>query len=219
MSDADATVTLRGVTVRYAHRTAVDSVDLTAGPGEMLAVTGPSGAGKSTLLWAVAGAVPLAAGEVTVGQTVIADRRTGVREEVALIPQGNGLATVLTAWENVALPLMASGLSPIEARRQSDDALADVGLDDSANHLVEELSGGQQQRVAVARTLAGAPRVLLADEPTSELDHANRERVLGLLRSHADRGAVVIMATHDPEAAEHADREVRLDEGVLHLIR
>ena len=94
-----------------------------------------------------------------------------------------------------------------------------MGLEESATHLAEELSGGQQQRVAVARGLALRGRVLLADEPTSELDHDNRELVLGLPRQEAERGAIVLMATHDPEAAERADGEVRLDDGQLDTVR
>ena len=135
------------------------------------------------------------------------------------MPQGNGLAAVLTALENVMLPLLAASQAPAAAHAAATAALASLGLGDSMNHLVEELSGGQQQRVAVARGLAlGAP-TLLTDEPTSELDHGNREVVLTLLRAHADAGNVVVMATHDPEAAAVADRVVRLDEGVLTVER
>jgi putative ABC transport system ATP-binding protein len=215
----DATVQLVDVTVSFGRVTALQSVDLTAEQGRLLAVTGPSGAGKSTLLWVIAGAVPAEAGSVRVGTVQIDHRDRAVREEVGLIPQGNGLATVLTARENISVPLLASGVGAAEARRMTEMALAEVGLDESGDHLVEELSGGQQQRVAVARGLASRSRVLLADEPTSELDHVNRERVLALLREQADQGAVVIMATHDPEAAAVADAEVRLDEGRLTTIR
>ncbi len=215
----DATVRVVGITVSYGRVTALDSVDLTAEQGRLLAVTGPSGAGKSTLLWVIAGAVRASAGEVAVGEVRIDHRDRAVREHVGLIPQGNGLATVLTARENISIPLLALGIGPSDARRMTEDALAEVGLDESGDHLVEELSGGQQQRVAVARGLAARSRVLLADEPTSELDHVNRERVLALLRAQADLGAVVIMATHDPEAAAVADAEVRLDEGRLTVIR
>jgi|SRR5436190_16357936 len=212
-------VVVHGVAVRYGSVLAVDDVDLVAPPGSLLALTGPSGAGKSSLLWAIAGAVRPVAGEVTVGETRIADRGTAIRAGVTLIPQGNGLAGVLTAHENVAFPLLATGTAPGEVATRAVAALADVGLAESGDHLVEELSGGQQQRVAVARGLATEAPVLLADEPTSELDHANRGRVLDLLRDQASRGAVVIMATHDPEAAAVCDAEVRLDDGRLTRIR
>lgn len=138
---------------------------------------------------------------------------TGGDAAPVLIPQGNGLASVLTAEENCLLPLVARGLPAKQARVRVRRALADVGLEESAGHLIEELSGGQQQRVAVARALASEPVVLLADEPTSELDHTNRERVLALLRGVAERGGTVVMATHDPEAALAADDVLHLDAG------
>jgi putative ABC transport system ATP-binding protein len=209
---------LAGVTVRYGDEVAVDAVGLTAYAGELIAVTGHSGAGKSSLLWAVAGAVA-AEGSVTLGEDVVSDRTGAVALGIEVIPQGSALAVLLSARENVALPLLARGVRPDEARRRADAALAAVGLEESATHLAEELSGGQQQRVAVARGLALRGRVLLADEPTSELDHDNRELVLGLLRREAERGAIVLMATHDPEAAERADGEVRLDDGRLETVR
>ncbi len=219
LNDRSARVVAAGVRVVYGDVVALHGVDLVAEPGRLVAVTGPSGAGKSTLLWAVAGATRLAAGGITVGDVPITGRDVAVRCEVVLIPQGNGLATVLTARENILLPLAAAGSGGAEGVRVADEALEQVGLGESGDHLVEELSGGQQQRVAVARGLAFRARVLLADEPTSELDHVNRERVLALLRAEAERGAVVVMATHDPQAAEQADSEVRLDEGRLVVVR
>jgi len=204
---------LRGVTVRFGQVVALAEVSLRAEAGELVAVTGPSGAGKSTLLWALAGAVPAAAGEVLIGGVGLRGRDDAADRGVGLVPQGNGLATVLTAYENVVLPMLACGVEPGAAHERARAALAGVGLEESADHLVEELSGGQQQRVAVARTLAADPQILLADEPTSELDHVNRERILQLLQARAAAGRVVVMATHDPEAAQQADRVVRLDEG------
>jgi putative ABC transport system ATP-binding protein len=132
---------------------------------------------------------------------------------VALIPQGNGLAAMLTARENVLVPLLARGVAPEDAPARAAAALDSVGLGEVFSHLVEELSGGQ--RVAVARALALDCLVLLADEPTSELDHTNREVVLRRLRARASQGAAVVMATHDPEAAAAADRVVHLDDGAL----
>ena len=212
-------VVARGVTVRYGSVVAVDEVDLVVAPGTLLALTGPSGAGKSSLLWAIAGAVAPVAGDVTARDTRITDRASAIRAGIALIPQGNGLASVLTAAENISYPLLATGIAPTDVAARTSAALADVGLAESGDHLVEELSGGQQQRVAVARGLAAQAPVLLADEPTSELDHTNRGRVLELLRAEADGGAVVVMATHDPEAAAVCDGEVRLDVGRLTRIR
>lgn len=209
---------LSGVTVRYGSTVAVDAAAFEAYSGEFLAVTGHSGAGKSSLLWAIAGAVQ-AEGGVRLGGDEVRDRAGAAALGIEVIPQGSALALLLTAQENVELPLLAKGVSAPDAHRRAREALAAVGLEESGSHLAEELSGGQQQRVAVARGLALRGRVLLADEPTSELDHDNRERVLGLLRTEADRGAIVVMATNDPEAAEEADGELRLDDGRCETVR
>ena len=201
------------VSVTYGTRTAVREVDLAVPPGQVLAVTGPSGAGKSSLLWALAGAQQPASGTVRLGDTVVRDRAHAVRLGIVLVPQGNGLARTLTAYENVLVPLLGGDRPAEEATERATQALALVGLEGSERHLVEELSGGQQQRVALARALASRAPVLLADEPTSDLDSGNRERMLGALRAEAARGAVVVVATHDPEAAQAADGELALDEG------
>jgi putative ABC transport system ATP-binding protein len=214
-----ARVEVEGVTVVYGPVVAVRGASLVAEPGRMVALTGHSGAGKSSLLWAIAGAVPLAEGRVRIDGLEVRGRDAGAARDAALIPQGNGLATILSAHENIVMALVAAGVEAGDAGERARAALARVGLEESGSHLVEELSGGQQQRVAVARGLAFAARVLLADEPTSELDHDNRERVLALLRAQAERGAAVVMATHDPEAAAQADSEVRLDDGQLSLVR
>jgi putative ABC transport system ATP-binding protein len=206
------------VTVRYADAVAVNRASLQAYPGEFIAVTGHSGAGKSSLLWAIAGAVR-AEGAVLLGEDRITGRAKAAGLGIEVIPQGSALAVLLTARENIELPLLARGVSAQEARRRATEALDAVGLGESGSHLAEELSGGQQQRVAVARGLALEGRLLLADEPTSELDHDNRERVLALLRAQTERGAIVVMATNDPEAAQEADGELRLDDGVLETVR
>jgi len=207
------------VTVAYGPVVAVQGASLVAEPGRMVALTGHSGAGKSSLLWAIAGAVPLAEGRVRIDGQEVRGRDAGAARDAALIPQGNGLATILSAHENIVMALVAAGIEAGDAGERARAALVWVGLEESGSHLVEELSGGQQQRVAVARGLALGARVLLADEPTSELDHDNRERVLALLRAQAERGAAVVMATHDPEAAAQADSEVRLDDGQLSVVR
>jgi putative ABC transport system ATP-binding protein len=205
---------VEGVTVRYGELVALRGLELELAPGRLVAVTGPSGAGKSTLLWALAGALQPTEGRVRHGGTVLSGREQAARLGIAIVPQGNGLASSLTAVENVLVPLLSTGLRPADARRRTDEALARVGLEESGNHLIEELSGGQQQRVALARALACRADVLLADEPTSDLDAANRERVMAALRVEAAHGAVVVMATHDFEAAEQADGELRLDAGL-----
>jgi putative ABC transport system ATP-binding protein len=225
-------ITVTNLTVAYGELLAVSGVSLRVPPGCVLAVSGPSGAGKSSLLWAIAGAVGAKSGTVEVDGLTITGRPEAAAHGVVLIPQGNGLARVLTARENLSMPLLADrALAAVLARRDEDDderehtlatvdetiekALKDVGLEDSGDHLVEELSGGEQQRVAVARGLAQQGRAILADESTSELDSNNRERVLELLRREADRGAAVIIATHDPSVAAGADGHATMDEGRL----
>lgn len=212
------------VTVAYGELVAVDEVSFAVPPGFVLAVSGPSGAGKSSLLWAIAGAVPVKSGQVEIDGLVITDRPAAALHGVVLIPQGNGLARVLTARENLSIPLLADRKPAGDEEREELDraietALAQVGLEDSGDHLVEELSGGEQQRVAVARGIAQRGRVILADESTSELDSTNRERVLDLLRAEADRGAAVVIATHDPNVADSADGHALMDEGRLTWVR
>ena len=207
------------VTVAYDRAVVLKEVTVTAQPGRMLAVTGPSGAGKTTLLWAMAGLVKPVSGAVTVGGVALRDRDQAVAEEVVLVPQDNGLAPILTAGENVQVALVACGVKPPEARRRTVESLEWVGLSEQADQLVEELSGGQQQRTALARGLALRGSVLLADEVTSELDAQNRQRVLDLLRAEADRGAAVVFATHDPEAAAACDAEVHLLDGLAEFVR
>jgi putative ABC transport system ATP-binding protein len=217
----------RGLHVVHDGRTALDEVSLQVCPGQLLAVTGPSGAGKTTLLWALAGLTAPDAGEVTLEEAdgspgplrAGADRDDYAAAGVVIVPQGNALATVLTAIENVVVPLLAAGVPGDQAHARAATTLEEVGLAGAGTQLVEELSGGQQQRVAVARGLAQSGRVLLADEPTSELDAVNRARVVALLRAEADRGAAVVMATHDPQAAEACDGELHLDDGVPTWVR
>ncbi|HEX6937423.1 MAG TPA: ATP-binding cassette domain-containing protein [Actinomycetes bacterium] len=207
------------VHVDYDGHEVLQGVDLRAAPGRMVAVTGPSGAGKTTLLWSLAGLVRPARGEVRVDGEVPSDRDWTSAAGVVLIPQDNALASVLTAAENVLVPLLAAGVDPDEAQARTAEALEVVGLATAGHQLIEELSGGQQQRVAVARGLAQQGTVVLADEPTSELDAANRARIVALLRAEADRGAAVVLATHDPEAAAECDAELHLDAGEARWVR
>lgn len=194
-------------------------VSVAVPPGKVLAVTGPSGAGKTTLLLAMAGVLGPLAGTVLVGDEPVPDRDHAVSRGVVLIPQDNGLAAILTAAENLQVALLANGAAPTEARRATADSLERLGLSVQADHLVEELSGGQQQRTAIARGLALRGSVLLADEVTSELDAANRQKVLELLHAEAERGAAVVLATHDPEAAAACDAELHLTDGRAELVR
>ena len=207
------------LTVAYDRAVVLRDVSASAQPGRMLAVTGPSGAGKTTLLWAMAGLVKPAGGAVTMDGKALRNRDQAVAERVVLVPQDNGLAPILTAGENVQVALVANGVKPPEARRRTAESLEWVGLTDQADQLVEELSGGQQQRTALARGLALRGSVLLADEVTSELDAQNRQRVLDLLRAEANRGAAVVFATHDPEAAAACDGELHLLDGNAERVR
>ncbi|KQV69704.1 ABC transporter ATP-binding protein [Nocardioides sp. Root122] len=219
MSDLEAV----GVGVAYGDTVAVQPLDLRVPGGRMLAVTGPSGAGKSSLLWALARAIrPAVAtlhGTVTVDDVVLADRESAARAGVVLVPQGNGLNPALSAVESILVPLLALGVPPREASGRVSESLSRVGLADFGRHHVDQLSGGQQQRVALARAFALRPAVLLADESTSDLDAANRELMLAALRDEAARGASVVLATHDPDAAAQTDAALALDEGVATWVR
>ncbi|GGM59410.1 ABC transporter ATP-binding protein [Thermopolyspora flexuosa] len=177
--------------------------------GERLALMGPSGSGKTTLLTTLAGLLPPVGGQVLVGGVPLAEN-PGLRREIALVLQSYGLLTLLTAAENIEVVLRAAGRDPRQAIAEAAAALERLGLGRHAGHLIEELSGGQQQRVAIARAIALRPRVLLADEPTAEQDAANRALVLDALIAAADRGAALVIATHDPEVAERCDRVIEL---------
>jgi putative ABC transport system ATP-binding protein len=208
------TLTVDGADLAWeGDRPVLSGVTVSARPGEILAVTGTSGAGKTTLLSAMAGLLRPVGGKVEVDGEPLTDRDHAVSLGVVLIPQDNGLAAILTAAENISVAVIATGGTPAEARRRTAESLEPLGLSGQANQLIEELSGGQQQRTAIARGLALRGNVLLADEITSELDAANRQRVIELLRAEAARGAAVVFATHDPEAAAACDRELHLADG------
>jgi putative ABC transport system ATP-binding protein len=207
-----------GLEVRYGDLVAVRGVSFELLPSQTLAVTGPAGAGKSSLLWALAGATAYT-GDVVLDGGPVTDRTSAAARGVKVVPQGNGLAAVLTAEENVLVSLVVAGVPVDEARRRTVEALGAVGLEESGRHLVEELSGGQQQRVAVARALAGRAGLLLADEPTSDIDSGTRERVVAALLAQAAAGAIVVVATHDPETAAALDGELGLDDGVPTWVR
>jgi putative ABC transport system ATP-binding protein len=200
-----------GVQVVGAGRRLLDDVSVTAEPGRMLAVTGSSGSGKTTLMSVLGGLVRPDRGEVSYDGGPVGTRHGEPRAGTALVLQTYGLVPTLTAEENIAIALRARGADPRQAAERSVAALGRVG--DLADRLISELSGGQTQRVAVARALGAEPDVLLADEPTSELDETNRDLVVAELRAEAERGAVVVVATHDPEVATMCDAEVHLVDG------
>jgi putative ABC transport system ATP-binding protein len=188
-------------------RAIFENLDFSVQSGERLAVLGASGSGKTTLLALLAGFGAASAGVMTFdGQPLDAT----IRRRFAVVLQGYGLVSLLTAAENVEAALRAAGRPPGEAMEAAHDSLGELGLAGLEDHLVEELSGGQQQRVAVARALALKPDVLLADEPTAEQDPASRALVLGRLLEVADRGGILVLATHDPEVAARCTSAVHI---------
>jgi putative ABC transport system ATP-binding protein len=199
---------------------AVDEVDLEVERGETLAVMGPSGCGKSTLLHLLGGLDRPSAGELWLnGRRIdrLSERELARlrRHEVGFVFQAFHLMDELTARENVELPALLAGRSPREARHRAHQLLDQVGLGDRADHLPSALSGGQRQRVAIARALANEPVLLLADEPTGNLDSAATLEVLRLFESlHAD-GFTLVVVTHDERIAATADRLISMRDGAL----
>ena len=199
---------------------ALAGINLEVKRGEYVAIAGPSGCGKSTLLSILGlldspseGAYTL--NEQSVAHLDFADRARIRNREVGFIFQSFNLIGDLTVFENVELPLTYRGLSSSERKQRAEEALKKVGMDHRMKHYPSQLSGGQQQRVAVARALAGKPSILLADEPTGNLDSKNGEAVMELLRELHQEGATICMVTHDPRFARHADRAVHLFDGRL----
>ncbi len=210
-----AELSASGVGYVRAGRAVLTDVTLTAYAGSAVAVTGPSGSGKSSLLALLAGLERPTSGRVELDGVPLRPGDSVQRQRYGLILQGYGLVSVLTAAENVELVLQARALPVAEVVEQARAALDGVGMGEAADHLVEELSGGQQQRVAVARALVVEPEVILADEPTAELDAGNRQLILGLLLDQARLGRIVVLASHDREVADACDREFRLVDGRL----
>ena len=174
--------------------------ELVVNPGEIIVVTGDLPT-TADLLWVLAGQAHSAGVTVTHDEGSRRRRSRRGRPASMLIPQGNALARILTALENVVFPLIASGMPPAAAHERAALILGELGLAESHGHLVEELSGGQQQRLAIARALSLNPAVILADDPTSDLDAANRAHVLDLLARHASDGGAVVIASTDPDVA------------------
>lgn len=204
-----------GVGVDAGGRAVLDGIDLVATAGRSIALIGPSGAGKTLLLRALAGHLPLQRGRVLLNGAPLGASPDGP-SSFGLILQNHGLASGLTAEENIALPLQARGLGKDDIAARCVEALQAVDLGGAGRRLVDELSGGQRQRVGVARALAGRPAVLLADEPTTELDPANRALVLALLLNRSAQ-RIVLIAANDPEVTESCDQVVRLRDGRVDL--
>jgi putative ABC transport system ATP-binding protein len=197
---------------------ALEGIHLDIFPGEFLSIEGPSGAGKSTLL-SILGLLdsPSAGQHLLGGQPVeqlsTRDRARVRNERVGFIFQSFNLIGDLTVLENVELPLAYRGIPPLERRRRALAALEKVGMAHRSRHMPSQLSGGQQQRVAVARAVAGEPLVLLADEPTGNLDSKSGDAVMALLRELHQGGATICMVTHNPDYTRYASRSVHMGDG------
>jgi len=197
---------------------ALQSIHFDVKKGEYLSISGPSGCGKSTLL-AILGLLdtPTDGTYYLNGKSVtglkLSERARIRNREIGFIFQAFNLIGDLTVYENVELPLTYRGMPGAERKRRVQEALERVGMSHRMKHYPSQLSGGQQQRVAVARALSGDPLILLADEPTGNLDSANGEAVMNLLRELHQAGSTICMVTHDPRYAEFADRTVRLFDG------
>ncbi len=199
---------------------ALRNVSLTIGAGEFLSVMGPSGSGKSTLLNLVGGLDQPTTGEIFIDGTplhgITDDELTLIRRrKIGFIFQFFNLLPVLTALENVSLPLLLEGVPLSRARPKAVRLIEQVGLGARAEHRPEQLSGGEMQRVAIARALIADPAVLLADEPTGNLDSHTSEEIFSLLANLNEKGQTIVMVTHDPKAAAYGTRVITLKDGAL----
>jgi putative ABC transport system ATP-binding protein len=218
-------VNLKGVCKSYARGKetvpVLDGLDLSIEEGDFLALMGPSGSGKTTLLNLIGGLDHATAGSVVVNGEDLAtltNRQLAAwrAANVGFIFQFYNLLPVLTALRNVELPLLLTKLSAAQRKQNALTALKVVGLEDRAKHKPGELSGGQQQRVAIARALVADPQLLVCDEPTGDLDRDTADEILGLLEVlNRDHGKTIIMVTHDPKAADHANQVLHVDKGQL----
>lgn len=197
---------------------ALSGIHLDIFPGEYVSISGPSGCGKSTLL-SILGLLDSPTegtymlNKQSVANLSLSDRARIRNREVGFIFQAFNLIGDLTVYENVELPLTYRGTPAAERKKKVQDALERVGMAHRMKHYPAQLSGGQQQRVAVARAVVGDPSILLADEPTGNLDSSNGEAVMGLLKELHEGGATICMVTHDPRYARHAERSIQLFDG------
>jgi putative ABC transport system ATP-binding protein len=199
---------------------ALAGINLAIERGEYISIAGPSGCGKSTLLSILGLLDTPTDGKYTLNGRAVEDlplaERARVRNrEIGFIFQSFNLIGDLTVYENVELPLTYRGMRASERKERAMAALDKVGMSHRAKHLPSQLSGGQQQRVAVARAVGGAPSILLADEPTGNLDSKNGEAVMDLLKELHNEGATICMVTHDPRYARHAERSIHLFDGLV----
>jgi len=215
---------MKDVAKTYRHRgrlvTALENASIEIARGDFVAIVGPSGSGKSTLLLMLGGMLSPSAGQVFLeGQSLYelsSDQRAGLRKQkVGFVFQTFNLVPYLSALENVQVPLFLAGVSKPEQHQRAAALLERVGLGDRMDHKPGELSVGQQQRVALARMLANEPAVVLADEPTGNLDPETSRQVTGFLEEVNREGRTIVMVTHDPRAAERAHRVMRLTGGTL----
>ncbi len=220
-----AMVNVQGVRKVYKRDTqeitVLDGIELQVPEGEFVALMGPSGSGKTTLLNLIAGIDRPTSGKVVVAGTDVAQLSESALAEwrsrsVGFIFQFYNLIPVLSAVENVELPLLLTRLKKAERRERALTALKVVGLADRAQHYPRQLSGGQEQRVAIARAIVADPKVLVADEPTGDLDARSAEEILGLMDTlNRDFKKTIVMVTHDPRAAQRAHTQHHLEKGVL----
>lgn len=200
---------------------ALDGVDLEVQPGEFLAVMGPSGSGKSTLLYLLGGLDRPTAGEIWVNEREIVDLDENDLamyrgKEIGFIFQAFHLVATMTALQNVEFPMIFNRTSPSARRAQAQKMLERVGLTDRMTHNPTELSGGQQQRVAIARAMANDPRIILADEPTGNLDTHTGQEVMELLtRLNQEEGRTLVVVSHDPSVTRYATRAIHLLDGKI----